>query len=259
MTDQIFGLTGKPKPISKVSELVEIVGDMKGPRYFRGHADIDWELKPSIARLGERYWAGHHVPVRDPLFQEKNLCHRFRRRTYEERGRVLTEWEILFLARHHGLPVRLLDWTTNPLVALYFACEHYKKAKNDGVIWWFERQESTARDHIDVFSTQNQSPTEIKGIRLIYPFNPTPRLTVQSGIFTIHEYPWLDLRTLPKTHYKKDCCDVHKGSCWIVPKKKKYGLLADLNRLGISARTLFPDLDGLARGLIEDEVFRDVP
>lgn len=34
--------------------------------------------------------------------------------------------------QHYGMPTRLLDVTENPLVALYFACEDYKKNESDG-------------------------------------------------------------------------------------------------------------------------------
>jgi hypothetical protein len=91
-----------------------------GQVWFRGIQDVRHRLVPSIAY--EHWFAGKSVKF-DPE-SEKGLVHRFRRSARQFEGRMLDEWEAMFLARHHGLPVRLMDWTANPLVALYVACEH---------------------------------------------------------------------------------------------------------------------------------------
>ena len=43
----------------------------------------------------------------------------------------------LELAQHYGVPTRLLDWTENALIALYFACESNKNC--DAVVWMLHK------------------------------------------------------------------------------------------------------------------------
>ena len=237
----------------------------RGPAqtYFRGQGELVEQLMPSIGR--KQYYAGKSVTFSEK--QERSLLKRFRRYAYEYFRRVPTEWETLFLARHHGLPTRLLDWTSNPLVALYFAASHEsddlarsapgggeKKLEVDGTVWAIA-QRQTDRDGIDIFADK-PSPLAAPGIRLVYPVNPSPRITAQSGVFTLHGDPWADLVKCAGKPYADDELDIQRLQRWTVPAANKTNIILDLERVAINSRTLFPDLDGLARGLWETEVIR---
>ena len=78
------------------------------PLLWRGQPNANWGLRPTIGRT--HYHIGSKVSFNSNT--ETALLVRFRRYSYLELKRALTGWETLLLAREHGLPVRLLDWTT---------------------------------------------------------------------------------------------------------------------------------------------------
>src|SRR5262245_41238140 len=95
-----------------------------GALWFRGQADASWELKPSVGRAvedGGLYDSSK--PVSDFYQTESLLLQRFKRDGYPFVQRMLTDWEAITLGQHHQLSTRLLDWTSNPLVAVFFAAE----------------------------------------------------------------------------------------------------------------------------------------
>jgi hypothetical protein len=261
MPTKLFSDKTKTFKIESVDELLKQVARLKSKDrlYFRGQSQ-DWKLLPSIGRCNY-YFAGKKMQSAFNKAGEKCLLHRFQRYIYEHRGRLLNQWETMFLAKHHGLPVRLLDWTTNPLVALYWACEYRSNADFEddkvpnGIIYVFWRKPaspSKSKSDIDVINDKIDAFL-VKGIRLIYPFYPTYRMTAQSALFTVHQHPKMDLAKITKVKYPNDN-DIKGGEKWCVTSGKRAEMIIDLDRLGINRRTLFPELGGLAEGLLNQSI-----
>lgn len=249
-----------------LGEIKRIYGVENHAVYFRGQGTPTEGILPSIGR--RQYYLGRSIRI--DCAMERSLLLRFRRHAYEHFGRVPTEWETLFLARHYGMPTRLLDWTSNPLVALYFAAfydsestvpapgeerEAVDKLGLDGTVWGIQTREDI--EELDVLA-ERRPPLRIRGIKLIHPFNPTPRMSAQSGFFTLHGDPWTDLVACAGRAYAPGELDLAKLVRWRVASRHKTAIILELERLAINSRTLFPDLEGLARGLWQTEIIRRV-
>ena len=87
--------------------------------FFRGQETEFWRIEPSIFR--DDFISIEHTLMQEPLLKVPN--------DFSEADDV---FDILTKYQHYGMCTRLLDLTTNPLVALYFACKKHGEVEYQG-------------------------------------------------------------------------------------------------------------------------------
>lgn len=227
--------------------------------WYRGLSRVSYGLVPTL-----------HVRGLD-VANEVYMMNRFRQDAHEflEGREPSSEWEWMFLMRHHGSPSRLLDWSENPLVGLFFATQpDEENADDDGALWcllpaqlnrwslgWPEDDLA-----LPMFTTQSDEfPRGENEVLLNYlpsrmrrprptgsPLAPAAaisirasrRIQAQLGVFTIHHADPTPL---------EDYGDQSHVWRFMVPAGQKAAIQAELRRIGITRLTLFPELDNVAK------------
>jgi hypothetical protein len=193
---------------------------------FRGQSSESWDLRPSAGRK----------PGYDPLFEERVF------RVFKKDARLHThmaetdDWDWLALGQHFGLPTRLLDWSTNPLVACFFALMDESYDKENAVVYAYPLSEQQIVDPNDTATWP--SPFEIMEVGFMFPSSLAPRISSQRGLFSVHPRP--DEAWRPKEI---------EDNRFIIPAEFRFTFQRKLFRLGVDAAHIWANLEGVCGSL----------
>lgn len=212
-------------------------------KWYRGQSDFGWGLVPKVARNS------NHVR------HELDMLKTFKKDASDRLGRrPQTAWEWIVVAQHYGLPTRLLDWSENPLIALYFAAGNSDPSA-DGAIFELDPaslNNSAFEDAPDVVMLDEDDfldgylPSAPKGPRrgplAVVCGRTFDRIIAQSGTFTLNHFVSDNIEALhggPHTTRLR------------IPLAAKPSLRAELSDMNINESTVYPDPVALARHLEE--------
>ncbi len=240
---------------------------LRSPYVFRGTDNYTWPLETSIVRL-----PGFSEPNSKTV--ERSLIRSFRK--YAKSGSFddKSEWYVMAVAQHNGLPTRCLDWAASPLVAVHFACSDESLKGEDGVVWCLNARVLRA------INGENHSSTkQLDGVALVHdtrlletqfhdldaldrtfdaqrpetrlmllwePPSLDERIANQFGLLTMMNSSIGSQQAFLEDYSRLHPTLVHRV---VIAAGAKPEIRAMLDQNNISERTLFPGLPGLCTWL----------
>lgn len=238
--------------------LEEYLGILRGNHglglaVFRGQENSSWKLIPSLFRFPQK----SHSPQlsRAELYyrEEQQLIDAFFHRAVSmlpniQRSPVIDR----VICQHYGVPTQLLDWTRDPLIALFFAVRDWR-TETDAAVYFLGPTYGSREGFWEV-SLPNKG-----AIVIIAPPSLDSRVIAQKSVFSVQSYGneadgflALDDRDFSKSVQPPNLPhipELHQFGKIRIPHQSKYSLWSDLRSFGIDDASLFPGPDGLGRSI----------
>ncbi len=216
--------------------------------WYLGHADLKGELVPAFYKSG----------IRPEL--EREVLRDYRQMSAEfAPTNGLADWQLLMSAHHAGVPTRILEWSGNPLVALFLAVESL--SADAGRVWvlnpwamneltanlsyvppaesdYFKRY-AIRLDAADAVAPEATQPMAFKPARSMRTYN------TQNIYWTVHGRAATPLNDLAFFMKRADIFT----TTILIPGDAKKAILKELHDIGVTRANLFPGPQSLARTL----------
>jgi hypothetical protein len=271
---------------STITEYLAILKDLNWSKnaWYRGHSLSTYKLEPSIFR-GKKYVSNLMLrkgeksrSITRPTngyyeFMNHNIANRIMKKAYLTKN--LSQIEIMFKNQHNGVPTRLLDFSSNPLIALFFCVENMEYWNEQHSTNLVNREINDTAEYteysgsvflidplytnVNTLSVNRIVETE-RDIKLAFsnglPFALNPpavdeRIRVQKGKFIcfgckLDEYESYDI-------FRKKMIKIH------IPNACKRNIMNELYLKRVTHSSIYPDIEGYAkeaRYLMHEELIK---